>query len=108
MNLNGIKFTYGELLDYDRQIMNQQKNHAICELANRSFYQEFYNKFRMRIETAKRELGDLDAKFIVKGEDGKYEIIETEGKKSHKIKDGLEFKDYQEEINKILSREILM
>lgn len=102
------KLTYGDLLHYDSQIQNQTASHSICAYHNRTKNQEFYRSYRLRIETAKNELKALDEKFLVRDDKGKYEIIETEGKKMPKLKEGLKAEDYQAEMNLILSREILM
>jgi len=99
-----LVLTYGNLLNYDRQIQNQIKNNTVCSFFNRSKIKQFYDDYDLRIETAKRETSECNLKFLEFDENKK--VITDNG--IPKVKEGFTLEQYNEELNKILLREVLM
>ena len=106
--MTNLRLTYGNLLNYHNQIQKQIQSNTVCSFFNREKINQFYNNYKLRIDTAIRERGDLKAKYFIIDENGKFEFEEKDGKQFYKLKEGLTMEGFKAEEDIILNREVLM
>ena len=102
--MTNLRMTYGNLLNYHNQIQKQIQSNTVCSFFNREKINQFYNNYKLRIDTAIRETTECNLRFLEFDENKK---VITENN-IPKVKEGFTLEQYNEELNKILLREVLM